>query len=51
MNEELKKALEVIKKECIKHKNCEDCPFDERNINYSSCDLMFYFPPFQWKID
>ena len=51
MNEELKKALELIKNECEKHKNCENCPFDLRNINYTFCDEMFRQLPFQWKLD
>lgn len=26
MNDELLKALELIREECKKHHNCEDCP-------------------------
>ena len=52
MEEDLKKALETIKNECIKHqKDCENCPFDERNINFTYCDEMFRNLPFQWKLD
>ena len=51
MNEEFKEALELIKKECNNHENCEGCPLYERKLNFSRCDEMFNELPYKWELD
>lgn len=51
MNDELKAALKLIKNECAKHKTCNECPFNERKINFTYCDEMYHKEPCDWIID
>ena len=44
--EELIKAMQVIKEECIKHADCVTCPLrSEKDVE---CDLM-NVPPVDWE--
>lgn len=46
MSEELLKALELIKKECAKHTQCEDCPLADAD---GICGLKSD-QPYDWKL-
>ena len=46
LNEALLHSLENIRKECKKHKKCEDCPL-RSSLNDTDCELVRKIPN-QW---
>lgn len=48
MMDELYKALETIRKECIKHTSCDQCPL--RRYQKNLCGINESSPAF-WKIE
>lgn len=50
MNEELKKALELIKNECDNHLRCKDCPLSIEDFHNYYC-LTLDKAPCEWEFD
>lgn len=44
-------ALKIIKEECEKHGNCDECPLRHSYDNSSNtrCEVN-YCPPYKWKL-
>lgn len=43
MKDELKKAIETLKKECADHKDCYECPFNNFD-DQLKCSLLLNIP-------